>query len=380
MSLVSVETLNTYEASAADAVIERHFAALSVDADLHPGLKVLIKPNLISAHRPEQAVTTHPALIGAVVRYLRRRGVTDIVIADSPSGPYQPEKLKAIYQTAGLLSLEPDARLNYDTSFEAVSCPEGFCVRSFNRIRPAVRADYIINMAKCKTHGMVTLTAGVKNLFGTIPGLQKPEMHYRFPDVDSFSRMLLDLARSAAPQITIIDAVDAMEGNGPTGGTLRHVGLTFASRDVFTQDWYLAKRIGFAPEEISLLRQALELGLARPDELVLTGSGIVPGQEFEPLDPPFRMPDTASVDFATRYPRFLRKPIVAAARRLFRPVPLLKAELCIGCGRCAESCPQHIIRIRGGKAHFGRKGCISCFCCQEMCPRQAIGVKRRIRG
>ena len=67
MSLVSVETLNTYEASAADAVIERHFAALSVDADLHPGLKVLIKPNLISAHRPEQAVTTHPALIGAVV-------------------------------------------------------------------------------------------------------------------------------------------------------------------------------------------------------------------------------------------------------------------------------------------------------------------------
>jgi uncharacterized protein (DUF362 family)/ferredoxin len=373
MSILSVQPLDLYDASLADAVIERHFAALSVEKDLFPGMKVLIKPNLVSARTPEQGVTTHPVLIAAVVRWLKKRGVADITVADSPGGPYRAENLKHIYRTAGLLPLEPDARLNYDTSFCSVPCPDGFAVRSFNRILPAAQADYIINMAKLTTHGMITLTAGIKNLFGTIPGLQKPEMHYRFPDTESFCRMLLELALSVAPQITILDGVDAMEGNGPNSGTLRHLGLTFASRDLFTQDWYAAGILGWNPAEIPLLRQAKERGLAKPEEITLIGTPAIPA------DPPFRLPDAATVDFGSHFPAFLRRPIVAAAKKMFRPVPRVRSELCIGCGKCAESCPQHIIEIHNGKAHFGRKGCISCFCCQEMCPRHAIDVKRIFR-
>lgn len=379
MTLVSVEKLDQYDPALAQDVIERQFAALSVEKDLRPGMRVVIKVNLVSAHAPEQSVTTHPVLIGAVVRYLRKCGITDIVIADSPGGPYTPEKLKHIYRTCGLLPLEQDARLNYDTSFRSVPCPEGFSVRSFNRITPVVEADYLINMAKLKTHGMITLTAGMKNLFGTIPGLQKPEMHYRFPELDAFSHMLLELAQSVSPQITVLDAVDGMEGDGPSGGTTRHVGLVFASRDMYTQDWYAAKRIGLVPEDISMLRQALAMGLARPNELKLTGSGVLPGHEFDPLDPPFVLPKATTVDFGARFPKPLRKPIVAIAKRFFRPVPYLKPDLCIGCGRCAESCPQHIITMKNGRAHFGRQNCISCFCCQEMCPQKAIDVKRRVR-
>ncbi len=377
MSIVCVDRMDTYDASLADEVIERQFAALSVAADLRPGMRVAIKPNLVAGHAPEEAVTTHPVLIGAVVRWLRAHGVTDIVLADSPGGSYTPEKLRTVYRVSGLTALEPDVRLNYDTSAQPVTCPEGFTVRSFNRITPLVEADYIINMAKLKTHGMITLTAGMKNLFGTIPGLQKPEMHYRFPELASFSHMLLELARSVAPQITIVDAVDGMEGNGPTGGTKRHVGLVFASRDMYTQDWYAAQRIGLDPASIEMLRQARELGLARPEELTLIGTGALSGREYEPLDPPFQLPDTASVDFGSKFPKPLRKPIVAAAKKLFRAVPDLKPDLCVGCGLCAESCPQHIIEIKNSRAHFGRRGCISCFCCQEMCPQQAIAVKRR---
>lgn len=370
MSVISVEPLDRYEPEQADAVIERHFAALSAKQDLFPGLRVLIKPNLLSARTPDRNVTTHPELIAAVVRFLRKCGVTDITIADSPGGPYRPEALKNIYRTAGLLSLEPDARLNYDISFSSVPCPEGFTVRAFNRIRPVIEADYIINMPKLKTHGMVTLSAGIKNLFGTIPGLQKPEMHYRFPNEDSFCGMLLELARSVAPQITLIDGVDAMEGNGPNSGTTRHLGLTFASRDLFTLDWYAAEIVGLCPERILLLSKARALGLAKPEEISLTGTPV------SPVSPPFRLPDAAAVDFGSHFPRFLRRPVVAAAKRLFKPVPVLDPELCAGCGRCAESCPRHLIEIRGGKAHFRHKDCISCFCCQEMCPQQAVGVRR----
>lgn len=370
MSVICVEPLDIYDPGRADEVVERHFTALSVEKDLFTGIRILIKPNLLSARTPDQNVTTHPELIAAVVRFLRKRGVTDITIADSPGGPYRAESLKNIYRAAGLLSLEPDARLNYDTSFSSVPCPEGFAVRSFNRIRPAVETDYIINMPKLKTHGMVTLSAGIKNLFGTIPGLQKPEMHYRFPDEDSFCGMLLELAQSVAPQITLIDGVDAMEGNGPNSGTTRHLGLTFASRDLFTLDWYAAGIIGLHPERIPLLSKARSFNLAKPDEISLIGTPV------SPVEPPFRLPDAAAVDFGSHFPRFLRRPVLAAAKRLFKPVPTLDTGLCIGCGQCAESCPEHVIEIRGGKAHFGRKNCISCFCCQEMCPQHAIGVRR----
>lgn len=370
MSLICVEPLDIYDPALADAVVERHFAALSIEQNLFPGIRVLIKPNLLSARTPDQNVTTHPVLIAAVVRFLRKRGVTDITVADSPGGPYRPEALKNIYRAAGLLSLEPDARLNYDTSFSSVPCPEGFAVRSFNRIRPAVEADYIINMPKLKTHGMVTLSAGIKNLFGTIPGLQKPEMHYRFPNEDAFCGMLLDLARSVSPQVTLIDGVDAMEGNGPNSGTTRHLGLTFASRDLFTLDWYAAEIAGLCPEKILLLAKARAFGLAKPEEISLAGTPV------SPIEPPFRLPDAATVDFGSHFPSFLRRPVVAAAKRLFKPVPTLNRGLCIGCGKCAESCPGHLIEVRAGKAHFERKGCISCFCCQEMCPKHAIGVRR----
>ena len=63
---------------------------------------------------------------------------------------------------------------------------------------------------------MTTLSAGIKNLFGTIPGLQKPEMHYTYPDKATFSGMLVDLAETVAPTLTVLDGIEAMEGDGPT--------------------------------------------------------------------------------------------------------------------------------------------------------------------
>ena len=49
---------------------------------------------------------------------------------------------------------------------------------------------------------------------------------------------------------------------------------------------------------------------------------------------------------------------------------------CVGCGRCAESCPQHTIQIRKGKAVIDYKNCIRCFCCHEMCPKHVIDIRR----
>ena len=49
---------------------------------------------------------------------------------------------------------------------------------------------------------------------------------------------------------------------------------------------------------------------------------------------------------------------------------------CIGCGKCAESCPAHTIQILERKAVIAYPNCIRCFCCHEMCPKQAVDIRR----
>ena len=368
MSLVSVRRTEDYSPAALSRAVGEHFAALEVEKDLRPGLRVLLKPNLLAARKPEQGVTTHPALVQAVADWFRERGVEEIRLADSPGGLYTEGALRAVYAACGMDALR-GAALNLDTASFRREAPAGRVCRSFELIAPFAWADYVVDLPKLKTHGMTTVSAGVKNLFGLVPGLQKPALHCRFPREREFAGMLLDLAELAAPRVTLADGVEAMEGNGPSGGSLRRLGYTFAARDVFSLDLFLCREVmGIAPERAPTVRLSLERGLV-PGEPEAVG---------DPLGeiPPFALPESRSADFADRLPRLLRPAGRAVMNAVLRPLPRVLPEKCVGCGRCAESCPQRIIRLEGGKARIDGKGCISCFCCQEMCPVRAIGVRR----
>ena len=80
-------------------------------------------------------------------------------------------------------------------------------------------ADAVISCSKLKTHGMTLMTGCVKNLFGCVPGTTKVEYHARFNQLNRFSNMLVDIERCVRPVISVLDAVDGMEGEGPSGGT-----------------------------------------------------------------------------------------------------------------------------------------------------------------
>ena len=369
MALVSVRRTETYDETAVKAAVEAHFEALGLMADLHPGMKVLIKPNLLAAHKPERGATTHPSVVGAIVGWLRARGITDIIIADSPGGTYRPAGLKAVYDACGYTTLGASARLNDNTDFTSVQCPEGFVNRSFNIIQPILEADYIINFAKLKTHGLTTVSAGVKNLFGSIPGLQKPELHFKYPDIGDFCRMLVELALVVKPNLTVIDAVETMEGNGPLNGKLRHMGLTLASRDLFAQDWQAAVLMGLNPKSLPIIDQALKLNLIKPEEIEVTGDAVAPA------DPPYLLPES----IPKKNHSFLLRSVAGIIQRVYCAVPQVDTAKCIGCGKCAESCPMKIIKVENRKAGMSTKHCISCFCCQEMCPVDAVKIKRQWR-
>lgn len=141
------------------------------------------------------------------------------------------------------------ASLNLSAGSRNVHVAEGALCRDFDVIDPVADADFVVNCCKLKTHCMTTLSCGVKNLFGCVPGLLKPQLHYRFPDGEQFARMLVDLSVLVKPGLTVADAVDAMEGDGPTGGRRRHVGLTAAAKydGLYALDLILAGLIGSAP-------------------------------------------------------------------------------------------------------------------------------------
>lgn len=345
---------------------------LDVLSDLTPDMKVLLKPNLIMARKATMPITTHPLIVKSVARWLQEHGITNIIIGESSGGPFTAEHMKTIYQTCGMHDAEPYATLNMDFGFQSVNAPEGFTNHTFNIINAIAEADYVINLPKLKTHAMTGYSGGIKNLFGAIPGLQKPQLHYRFPDIEDFSNMLLELSLVVKPQITLIDAIDAMEGNGPTGGDSHPLHMILASRDMYTQDYFAVGLMGLEPNEIVMLRQANERGLVHMDSLELIGDAIP-----ENLTP-FKKPDTKELDFSSHVPKFLRKPFGVIMKKVLKSYPKLEPEKCVGCGKCAESCPVQIIDIKDKKAVFKKKGCISCFCCQEMCPMKAISVKKAI--
>ena len=374
---VYLENLEDYEYENVKSVVFPIFDKVLSDngwnKDFFEGKNVAVKPNLLHKTGVEKCVTTHPSYTRAACEYFSGLGAC-VVVCDSPGGLYNKSLVEGVAKETGTLEATNlgGGSFNEDYGFEMRSNHE-YSRFSFNIINPLVKADVIVNLARLKTHALCEMTAAVKNMFGSVPGLQKPELHYRHPELEGFSRMLVELSRVVSPAITILDAIDCMEGNGPTGGSVRHLGLTMAARNLYEQDAYASSLIGLAPENVAMLRCAREMGLYNPDELELAGDTV--GQAA----PSFVLPDSAGVDFAGMLPGFMRGPASKFLKRIFRVLPRVNRAKCVGCGKCAESCPPHIIRMENGKAKFTDKGCISCLCCQEMCPAHAISVRRMIK-
>ena len=350
--------------------VEEAFDALGVWEELKPGMQVVIKPNLVMSSKPDAAIATHPALVAAVGKCVQKAGA-DVIIAESPGGPYTPAAMKAVFRGCGYADMAKECGFTLYTECKSreVSLPGAVRCRQLSVVEPFLTRDYLIDLAKLKTHSMVGFSGAVKNLFGTVPGLQKPELHCRFPEKQPFSEMLVDLCDFLKPDLCFLDGILAMEGNGPTGGSPRKVGVLGASKSPYALDVCGAALIGLEPESVLMLKEAHRRGLGPifPKECQLLK------EQVETLaQPDFVKAKASSTDFLDRLPKFLRP----AAKKLTTPTPKIRKKECVGCGKCSESCPQHTITIRDGKAVIDYKQCIRCFCCHEMCPKHVIDIRR----
>ena len=336
---------------------------------VRPGMRVVIKANLVSAMKPEKAATTHPALLAALTRMLRERGA-NVVIGDSPGGTFAAPHLNAVYRVCGLSEAEAaGAELNRDFSQKEADLPGAHTAKHITYTGYLDGADAIISFCKLKSHGMLSLSAATKNLFGAIPGIIKPEYHYRYPDPMDFADMLIDLNEFFRPKLYLVDAVQTMEGNGPTAGTPKYMGALLAGKNPHKIDLLCAKLIGLEAKNVPTLRAAQERGLtpASAEELEISGDA----EEFVCKDFVTVQKGTGT-DFGAQKGKLLG----AAAKTVLRARPKLKRSRCVGCGVCRDTCPAHAIVIEKGKAKIDRRACIRCFCCQEFCPKGAMRVHR----
>ena len=177
MSELSFLHTDSYNETDLQSAIQRHFELLNIQ--IAPDARVVIKPNLIMRCGPERAATTHPAIVEAVVRQLQAMGVRDITIADSPGGLYTPQLLAAAYAATGMetVAKQYGVKLNTTVGSRELRGADAALCRTFDIIDPVADADCVINLCKLKTHCMTMLSCGVKNLFGCIPGLLKPQLH-----------------------------------------------------------------------------------------------------------------------------------------------------------------------------------------------------------
>lgn len=335
------------------------------------GMKIVIKANLVSAKNPDSATTTHPILVAELIKLLKERGAQSVVVGDSPGGLYNAINLNRIYTATGMkLCEEYGGTLNNDFSITDSICEGGKALHQFKYTSYLKNADAIIDFAKLKTHGMMVMTGAIKNFFGSVPGATKPEYHSRFPQIESFADMLIDLYEYFKPKLSIIDAVYGMEGNGPTAGTPRYIGAVIASKNGHYADMAGAAIMGISLEKLPLYNRAKLRGLC-PDsisDLNIYGNT----QDFFISD--YKLIQNASSDFGVVVP----KPLAWLSDKVFRTRPVLSKKKCIGCKICFNTCPKGAITMKNNKPSFDYNKCIRCFCCQEFCPKGALRVHRTI--
>ena len=211
---VSIVGCENYAPETVERAMDALFAPLDALGWVKPGMKIAVKANLVVAHGPEKAATPHPEIVCALCRRLTERGA-EVVVGDSPGGPYRKPFLDTVYRATGMTQVtRTGARLNDDFGETEVTVPEGKTLRSFWCCDYLLKADAIIDLCKLKTHALMGYTGACKNMFGAITGTHKTEFHYRFPTHEAFASMLVDLCGYLKPRLSICDGVLAMEGNG----------------------------------------------------------------------------------------------------------------------------------------------------------------------
>ncbi len=360
---VAISRCQDYEPRRVDGAVRRLVDLLGgMDRFVAAGETVLLKPNLLATKAREKAVNTDPAVVRAVAELVIEAGAEPI-IGDSPgigSARRNAERcgIGAVAEGLGIpviefqnsVALERTGRFPLELAGEAL------------------RADRIINLPKLKTHGQMLMTLGVKNMFGCVIGKRKVQWHFKAGvNRQAFARMLVEIYHALSPQLTLIDGIVGMEGNGPGSGSPVTLGVLAASPDAVALDTVVMHLMGLEPSRLPTLAEARRMGIGKTElkEMTLLGDPV------ETLArQTLRLPESADLEWGL--PEFLLGPL----KKSLTAFPEPDREHCTLCRVCMDACPQEALEIEKDRLTVDTRTCIRCFCCQELCPQGAMGTRQ----
>jgi len=231
----------------------RRVVELAGGLQIKEGMRVVIKPNVCNAKNPQGMVLTDFAVVEAAVKMAREKGCEPLVvesdnIADTADKRVRDSGLMAKLEEWGVkfLNLSVDEGIPHRVAGTEIMIP-----------KTMLEADYVLNLAKMKTCAHTTVTLGIKNLYGCFQEAKKSRLHKKLDEVLPY------LAKTMRTDMTVIDGVTCMEGNGPVVGNPRKMGVIVAGRDVVAVDSFCCGLMGFKPEEIGHVANTALLGVGQ---------------------------------------------------------------------------------------------------------------------
>lgn len=369
---VSVVRCPSYEAGALSGAVRRCFELVrGLDDYLKPGTKVFAKINHLSPHAPpERAICTHPVFVREVLRALLERNLQVTVGDDVSFGRGNDFLASGFLQACAEVNV-PLVNLR-DCGFRRIPL-RGEVLKSIYVAKPVLEADLVLNLPKLKTHSFTVFTGAVKNMYGVIPSGLRLDGHRRFLRNEHFSRMLVDVFSAVPRQFAIMDAVIGMEGEGPSAGVPRKIGVIIAGADGVAVDAVASAIVGYHPLDIFTTSAAQARGLGTGD----LGWIDVAGEKVDDVKVrDFRTSLAATALFRRWLPSFLYAYVSGQLILTPEVVPIK----CTSCLDCVNVCPTQTILLAGDKPRVDERGCIHCLCCHEACSYKAIRLKQRPLG
>jgi uncharacterized protein (DUF362 family) len=265
-SAVGLFPADSYDVDLSDVI----YRGLQILAPPVTGLRVFLKPNFVE-YEASTAINTDPAVIVGAASAFLKAGAREVVVGE---GPGHRRDIEYLLVSTGLYGHLKEARLrfvdlNTDDVAQVATRSWFTGLKTISLPVELLQSDFIVSMPKLKTHHWAGITASMKNFFGVVPG-----SIYGWPKnilhVHGIDASILDLNATVRPHFTILDAVTAMEGDGPIMGRPRHMGFVAMSQDLVAVDATCARIIGLNPDKIPYLPAAAtylgNMALSRIDQ------------------------------------------------------------------------------------------------------------------
>lgn len=330
---------------------------------------LLIKPNLCNNCKPDEAITTHPEVIKAILQLIESYGIydIDILIGDNSVGRDEPKYLDAVYKTCEVDDIIETYCCKKDylnKDIKAYGCMIDGKERFFYLSEKILATSFIINVPKFKTHGLMTYTGAIKNLYGMIPGNAKRQLHVELPNKQQFAELLVNIYDLIRPGLNVVDAVVGIEGEGPSkGGKKRKIGYIIASENGLAVDIVAAMMMGIDYWQVPTNNYAYQYydikGIDNFLEIV--------GEPMEQcIQSDFILPNTV----------LFNDKLTERMFSISTPKLVIDTDKCERCMMCLKNCPKGTIRMSvNDNVQIDTSECISCMICMEICPFAAVKSK-----